>query len=326
MLRWDVDDRPRALVTRAYVLGMRLARDKRAFEGARHTLLEARRRQRTGDAPPTGLTRLRCRVSTTSAAGMTVWVARPWRRPPVVRILYLHGGGYVHPLTADYWRLVRSLTRVPAEVVVPGYPLAPRATVDDVLPRLGELVESMSGPDLPVVVMGDSAGGALALVVAEQVRTRLNRTGSGPAIAAVVALCPWLDATLDEPGVRDLEPTDPILAESGLRAAGRWWAGEREPSDPLVSPLRAPLDGLPVIDVYIGDRDILRPAVDDLAARARRDELDLHVHEVTSMFHVWMTRAIPEGRRTRADLIELVRARLGRRASDAAGGVGPDGY
>ena len=320
MLHWDVDDRPRAFVTRAYVLGMRMARDKRAFEGARHTLLEARRRQRKGDAPPTWLTRLRCRVTTTTAAGMTLWIARPRRQPPVARILYLHGGGYVHPLTADYWRLVRSLTRVPAEVVVPGYPLAPTATVDDVLPRLGELVRSVSGTDLPVVVMGDSAGGALSLVVADQARTRPSRTGSGSgsAIAAVVALCPWLDATLDEPAVRDLEPTDPILAESGLRAAGRWWAGKRGPSDPLVSPLGARLDGLPVIDVYIGDRDILRPAVDNLAERARRDELDLHVHEVTSMFHVWMTRAIPEGRRTRSDLVDLVRARL------RSAGAGPD--
>lgn len=310
MLHWDVDDRPPALVTRAYVLGMRIARDKQAFEGARHTLREALRRQRSGDAPPTWVTRLRHRVSTTTAAGMTVWTVRPRRRPPVVRILYLHGGGYVHPLTADYWRLVRSLTRVPAEVVVPAYPLAPQASVDDVLPRLGELLASLPGPGLPAAVMGDSAGGALALVVAEHVLARRDGSASGPPVVAVVALCPWLDATLDERAVRDLEPTDPILAESGLRAAGRWWAGDRDPTDPLVSPLGADLGALPTVDVFIGDRDILRPAVDELGERARGGDLDLHVHELTSMFHVWMTRAIPEGRRTRADLVDLVRERL----------------
>jgi acetyl esterase/lipase len=150
--------------------------------------------------------------------------------------------------------------------------------------------------------MGDSAGGALALAVALALRDTGDRTP-----ARVVALSPWLDATLDEPAVADLEATDPMLAETGLRAAGRWWAGAGDPSDPLVSPVNARLTGLPPIDVFIGDRDILRPAVDELARRAGLDAADLHVWEVSSMFHVWMTRAIPEGRRTRRQLADLVR-------------------
>ena len=100
-----------------------------------------------------------------------------------------------------------------------------------------------------------------------------------------------------------------MLAESGLRAAGRWWAGKRSADDPLVSPLGSRLDGLPPIDVYIGDRDILRPAVDRLVERVRSQDVDLHVHEVPAMFHVWMTRRIPEGRRTRRSLARLVAAR-----------------
>jgi acetyl esterase/lipase len=100
-----------------------------------------------------------------------------------------------------------------------------------------------------------------------------------------------------------------MLAESGLRAAGRLWSGEHQPTDPLVSPVHANLENLPPLDVYIGDRDILRPAVDALAQRAREEHVDLHVHEVTAMFHVWMTRAIPEGRRTRRQLARLVARR-----------------
>ena len=235
---------------------------------------------------------------------MTVWTAAPRRRAPRVRVLYLHGGGYVHPLTADYWRLVRALVRTPAEVVVPCYPLAPDATVDDVVPRLLSLVRQAAGSDLPLVLMGDSAGGALVLVLA-----RLLADEGGPPVAGVVCLSPWLDATLDEDEVQDLEASDPMLAESGLRAAGRWWAGAREPSDPLVSPQHVTLDGLPPVDVLIGDRDILRPAVERLADRARDADVQVRVHERTSMFHVWMTRAIPEGRRTRRDLVALLRAR-----------------
>lgn len=313
MIRWDVDDRPPTPYTRLYVRAMWLARDKAAFEGERHTLDKARAQQRSGDAPPTRLTRLRTHVTEERVDGMTVWVVRPRQEQPRARVVYVHGGGYVHPLSKDYWRLVRALTTVPAEVVVPAYPLAPVATVDDVLPRLVDLAAvaatgELPGTDgpLPTVLMGDSAGGALVLSMARLLADR----GARP--AAVVALSPWLDAELRDEQVRDLEASDPMLAESGLRAAGRWWAGPgRTTHDPLVSPMGLALDGLPPVDLFIGQRDILRPAVDHLADRAADSVVDLHVHEVAAMFHVWMTRAVPEGVRTRRELVELVRRRAG---------------
>lgn len=304
MVRWDTDDRPATPYTRAYMMGMRLHRDKQAFAGEQHTLRVARERQQGGDAPPRLLTRLFASVTASRVAGMKVWTVRPRRRRPAARVIYVHGGGYIHPLTTDYWRLVRSLSDTPAEVVVPAYPLAPEATVDDVLPRLLDVAAEVASndPELPTILMGDSAGGALAIVMARCLQHR-----PPPHIVRVIALSPWLDATLDEEAVSDLEVSDPMLAESGLRAAGRWWAGIHGPTDPRVSPVRADLHGLPPVDVFIGARDILRPAVDDLAERARRASVDLHVHETTAMFHVWMTRAVPEGRRTRRELVALVR-------------------
>ncbi|MDN4172587.1 alpha/beta hydrolase [Nocardioides sp. SOB77] len=302
-VQWEVDGRAPTPWTRLYVLGMRARRDKQAFEGEEHTLARAREAQRQGDAPPTRLTRAVRRVATGRRDAMTVWTVRPRRSAPRARVLYVHGGGYVHPLTADYWRLVRSLGgRVArAEVVVPAYPLAPDATVDDVLPRLLDLAREAAADDLPLVLMGDSAGGALVLVLA-----RCLRDEGGPQADRVVALSPWLDPTLDDGAVRDLEPTDPMLAESGLRAAARWWAGDRPPTDPLVDPLDDDLDRLPPIHLHIGDRDILRPAVDGLAERLRGRSTELRVHEVPAMFHVWMTRAVPEAARTRRQLARLV--------------------
>lgn len=310
-MEWLEDDRPSTLWTRVYVKGMWLARDKAAFEGEEHTRRTAVDKQRRGDRPPTAWTSLRGRVTTEHLPGITAWRVRPRRRTPVARVLYVHGGGYVHPLTRDYWRLVRALLRIPAEIIVPAYPLAPGHTVDEVLPLLLALEESTRS-QVPTILMGDSAGGALVLVMATQMRDRGLHD-----VAGVVALCPWLDATLDEASVSELEASDPMLAESGLRAAGRWWAGVRDPADPLVSPVRADLSGLPPLDVWIGRRDILRPAVGDLAERARRAGADLTVHEVTAMFHVWMTRAIPEARRTRRALVELVRRRTDEADADS---------
>lgn len=307
-LRWHVDGRAMHPLTRVYTRVMWWRREKEAFEGEEHTRATARRRQREGNASPTWSTRARARVRSDTVAGMRVWTVRPRRRTPRVRVVYFHGGGYIHPLTPDYWRLVRALSRAPAEVLVPAYPLAPDHTAEEVLPRLVDVVRWAEDrmPGLPTMLMGDSAGGAIALVLAR----RLARGGAPP--VRVVALCPWLDATLDEKQVGRLEATDPVLAESGLRAAGRWWAGGRSPEDMEISPMLLPLDDLPPVDLYIGERDLLRPAVDTLAKRfADADDAMLTVHEVAAMFHVWMTREIVEGHRTRQELTRLVAAQTG---------------
>ena len=233
---------------------------------------------------------------------MTVWTARPWRGTPIARVVYVHGGGYVHPLALDHWRLIRALVRTPAEVIVPAYPLAPNASVDDVLPRLLELIRKTATDQVPTVLMGDSAGGAMVLAIARQ-----PTDGDGNRPAGVVCLSPWLDAKLEQAAVRHLEASDPMLAESGLRAAGRWWAGRHAASDPAVSPMHLELDGTPPFDVFIGDHDILRPAVETFAERARTADVTVRIHEHPGMFHVWMTRAIPEARRTRHRLVELLR-------------------
>ena len=113
MLTWEKDDRAPSLYTRMYLLGMRLMRDKLAFEGAQHTLRTARKLQRRGSRPPTRWTRLTTRLTTTAISGMPVWTVASPRSKPTVRVVYVHGGGYVHPLTTDYCRLVRALARRP---------------------------------------------------------------------------------------------------------------------------------------------------------------------------------------------------------------------
>jgi acetyl esterase/lipase len=52
----------------------------------------------------------------------------------------------------------------------------------------------------------------------------LAADGEPHGIAGVIGLSPWLDGTLDEASVADLEPRDPMLVKSGLRAVVRWWA------------------------------------------------------------------------------------------------------
>ncbi len=73
---FGVDDRSASLFTRLYERGMWLARDKQAFEGGRHTLLEAERRQQTGGALALAVTTRLRDLSRTLPAGVVT--LSPW--------------------------------------------------------------------------------------------------------------------------------------------------------------------------------------------------------------------------------------------------------
>lgn len=246
--------------TRA-LLRMRLRLRPRSTE-SEDSLVRSVARQ--GSAAP--VTRAVHRVATVEEArvgGARVVTLRPRRAPSGVHVVYLHGGAYVHPVLATHWNLLAGLVRASGAVVtVPLYGLAPAHDVDDALPLLDAVLEDVrrASPSR-VVVAGDSAGGALALVAAMR-----GRDAGRPAPDALVLFSPWVDALLDSPAIDEVAPLDPMLARDGLVAAGRWWAGDRDPADPLVSPVRGDLSGLPPVFAYAGDRDLLTPDVKRLAA------------------------------------------------------------
>jgi acetyl esterase/lipase len=80
-------------------------------------------------------------------------------------VMFLHGGGYINEIAPAHWRFVGQMTRKAGVVcVVPIYPLAPRATAKDVVPRTAELLRMLledAGP-AKVTVVGNSARGARA--------------------------------------------------------------------------------------------------------------------------------------------------------------------
>ncbi|ONH26561.1 alpha/beta hydrolase fold domain-containing protein [Pseudofrankia asymbiotica] len=230
-----------------------------------------------------------------------------------VTVLYLHGGGYVNEMLPWHWYLLARLAQaVPARFVIPMYPVAPRGLAADVVPAvtdlLAELVtearadEAGAAGTARIVLMGDSAGGGLALAAAQVARDR-----GAPQPDRIVLISPWLDVTMTDPDQPALAAKDRILGISGLAEAGRCWAGALGPADPLASPLRGDLTGLAPLTVLCGTHDVLLPDSRRLAARAAAAGLEIDYHEAPGLPHGYPLFPIPEARAARTILTATLR-------------------
>jgi acetyl esterase/lipase len=151
------------------------------------------------------------------------------------------------------------------------------------------------------ILMGDSAGGGLSLVLA-----RSLRNGGHPQPKEIVLLSPWLDITMSEESQPDLDRRDPYLAIAGLREAGALYAGSLNPRDPAVSPLYGDLHGLGSLSTFIGTRDVLLADSRRLRANAEAEGVPLEYREYEGMFHAWMIASIPEAREASVRIARLV--------------------
>src|SRR5215475_10058165 len=177
-------------------------------------------------------------------------------------VVYFHGGGWVIGNLDTHDSVVRVLAnRLQAAVVNVDYRLAPEhrfpAAADDAWAALlwaNERMTEIAGGPVPLVVMGDSAGGNLSAVVA-----RRARDASGPRLASQVLIYPVTDADLNTPSY--LDPENQLLLR---RESMAWFWDHYAPSPadrlhPDASPLQAAdLTGLAPAIVLTAEHDPLR--------------------------------------------------------------------
>lgn len=255
--------------------------------------------------------RLAARVTSRRVGGFTVHRVRPAhgiRQSGAV--VYLHGGAYVSEIVRQHWALAADIADATGRVVdVPIYGLAPQhhalTALDFGLTLLAELDAEFAtaGARQPRIdLAGDSAGGGLALLLAQA-----RRTAGLPRARRVVVMAPWLDVSMANPEVDAVEPHDPWLTRAGIHPVARAWAGGIDRADPRVSPLFGGVEGLPPVDLFVGTRDITVCDSVDFVSRITEagGRATLWLSEGSP--HVHPLLPTPEGRRARRELIGLLR-------------------
>lgn len=232
-------------------------------------------------------------------------------------VLYFHGGGYVYPPMKYHRQFLQRIAReTGARIWVPLYPRVPFADAEEVYRLLLRFFRRVIAPSAggSLLFVGDSAGGGLALGLAQAVQGAGLR---GP--GEIVLISPWLDAALSDPRSREIEGRDPLLGVDAARRAGRLWAGDKGARDPAVSPLYGDLAGLGRLTLFSATRDILNPDSRRLAARAEEEGLAVRYYEEEGLFHVYPLLPVGEARRALAVIEAVVAGEPGEPGSSIPG-------
>ncbi|WP_236808886.1 alpha/beta hydrolase fold domain-containing protein [Amycolatopsis albispora] len=284
---------------------MRLMRRKQVFadpEKLRESVDSGRRHDR--EEPPSLVYR-GTSVERTEVDGTLCYTIRPKAPTSTKHVLYFHGGAYVHEIQRDHWEFTRRLALLTGgTVTVPVYPLAPRSTAAETVPLVERVHDRILGDTDPrsQILMGDSAGGALSLVLAERLRDR-----GRPQPKEIVMLSPWLDATMTHPSLPALDRIDPYLSVPGLAEAAHLYAGELPLADPWLSPVNGKLADLGRLSLFVGTRDVLLADARRFRTVTAERGIDLEYWEYEGMFHAWMLTTLPEARDATRRLAHVVR-------------------
>jgi acetyl esterase len=232
-------------------------------------------------------------------------------------VVYYHGGGWVIGDIDEYDNLARTLAnRLHVAVVNVDYRLAPEhrypAAADDAWTALtwaaGQVAEIAGGP-VPLVVMGDSAGGNLSAVVAQKARD-----AGGPELAAQVLIYPVTDADLDNDSYTD--PANGLL----LTRDGMIWFWNHYAPDvasrakPDASPIQADsLAGLAPAIVLTAEHDVLRDEGEAYAERLREAGVPVEHRRFPGQMHGFfpMVNLLPGSADAIAYVAEHLDSRLG---------------
>lgn len=218
-----------------------------------------------------------------SAAGeQKARLYRPHADGDTATVLYFHGGGFVVGDIESYDWTARTLAeRAGVTLLSVEYRLAPEhpfpAAVEDALAISEWAIANgaqFGGDAARMIVAGDSAGGNLAAVAAQEL------SSSDTGFAAQALFYPVVDAVNTYPSVSEYA-WGPVLTGEARSWFGEMYVeDETHRADPRVSPLeRASLAGLPPAIVATAGYDVLRDEGVKYAERLAEDGVQTtHLH------------------------------------------------
>ncbi len=219
-------------------------------------------------------------------------------------VLYLHGGAYVSQISKSQLRFCDKLAQQSQSIVLaPIYPLAPNHRFSDTYLLLEHLYPDIRDyTDLPLTILGDSAGGGLAAGFCEYLGV-----WGWEQPEQLILICPWLDATLSNPDIKRYAKRDPTLSPKGLKRMGKAWAGPyTNAKDYRISPMFGDISCFRRVTMFVGTRELLYPDVIQFSENLQEAGIDTTLHIGKGLNHNYPLYDIPEAQTAMQQICEAI--------------------
>ncbi len=219
-------------------------------------------------------------------------------------ILYLHGGAFSFRMVHGHTAMVSGFCLdAGASAFMPWYRLAPEhpfpAAPEDCLAAYRYLLDSGHLAS-NIVVMGDSAGGNLALSLLHLIK----RVGL-PMPSGVITLSPITDAAQISATWRLNKRSDPMYVVQDKVNPARWYFQGHNPIDPAISPYYGDFSGFPPLYFIVGGVEALLDDSVGMVRKAVDMGIPAKVQIWCGMPHVFpLNPVLPETRYAKLEIVK----------------------
>lgn len=226
-------------------------------------------------------------------------------------VVYYHGGGYVSGSPPDGYLPLAGAVALAAQARVHAvdYRLAPETrfpgAFEDCLAAYRWTVRHSGADPQTVAVLGDSAGGNLAVAV-----TVAARDENLPLPACVAVISPFADLTLSGASMELRKLADPYVTRELLESMATEYLGDSDPADPRCSAVFADLHDLPPLLIQVGEDEILFDDAVRIRDAAMAAGVDTTFQPWAHGIHVWpvyISAGLPESALAIEDLAAFLR-------------------
>lgn len=238
------------------------------------------------------------------------------------RVYYFAGGGWQMPASSHHWKTLSVLAKeLPeATISIVSYPLSPNSPAPVTFPRLLRLYRTLLSEaekaGHAVTLAGDSAGANIVLALTIEA-LRQDPELRMPRPHSLLAICPAVDLTHQNPQYLIVEPRDPVLRVATIKSTAQAWAGEWSTEDPRVSPAFADVSVLHragvIVDGVTGGYDILGADAVLFRDKCEREGVEGEWLDWAKQMHCWPLassyKIMPESNQAWSWVVDLIRRR-----------------
>ncbi|GMO13245.1 MAG: hypothetical protein Ta2E_02180 [Mycoplasmoidaceae bacterium] len=199
-------------------------------------------------------------------------------------VIYVHGGGFVFQITEMHWKHIERIARATgASVYVPNYPLSTEnySSQEDTNKFLMELYKKIleTNKFKSITIMGDSAGGNFALVLAQQVKVNKLRTADN-----IILISPCLSFVMPENRNKKFTK-EVIFTKNFFYTIHEWQLRNNSPKNPMFSPTFGDSKDIGKIYLFSASDELFTYQVQEYCDRLAKEGIWYSVEIWKGLFH-----------------------------------------